>query len=222
MRPILGASTLLAAVLGLVAGRGAAHAQVVAPAAPLAKSGGFEKGLGLELLGLGPAEAFTRFGGAGGISVTTAVQVDLGARWALRIPLSLDLVFRDGEVGYGAIAFSPGAVYRWRSFADQRWIPYVGGGVRLAGEGVRRDFVGLPLVTTSALHIGEHHHHFGGGSDDPDVDGQAGLAPELWAGYEFHPSRWFAVIFSATYAWIRIDDESVHLLRQTIALRATL
>src|ERR1700704_2058870 len=93
-----------------------ARAQGV-PDAPLGKSGGLGKGLGLELFGLGPAESFTRFGGAGGVALHTAVQLDLGARWAFRIPLSIDLTFRGGEIAYGAIALTPGAVYRWRSFA---------------------------------------------------------------------------------------------------------
>jgi hypothetical protein len=196
------------------------HAQEV-PSAPLGRSGGFGKGLGLELAGLGPAESWTRFGGAGGITLHAAVQRDLGARWAFRVPLSIDLTFRGGEVAYGAIALTPGAVYRWRSFADQRWIPYVGGGARFASEGVRHDFVGRPLVVTSALHIDEHHS-FGGGADDPNVDSQVSVSPELWAGYEYHPIRWFAGIFGASYAWIRIDGENVHLVRETIALRVTL
>jgi hypothetical protein len=194
----------------------------VAPAIPVAKSGGLGKGIGLELVGLGPAESRTRFGGAAGISIHTAVQIDLGARWAFRLPLSADFAVRGGEVAYGALALTPGAVYRWRSSADQRWIPYVGGGARLAAEGVRRDFVGLPIVVTSALDLGDHHHHFSGGADDPNVDSQLSLSPELWAGYEYHPILWIAVIFGAAYTWIRADGENVHLLRETIALRATL
>jgi len=82
-----------------------AHAQA-APLSPLGKTGGLGKGLGLELVGLGPAEAWTRVGGAAGVSPNTAVQLDLGARWALRLPLSLDLTFRDGCVAYAAIAFT--------------------------------------------------------------------------------------------------------------------
>ena len=122
-----------------------AHAQA-APLSPLGKTGGLGKGLGLELVGLGPAEAWTRVGGAAGVSPNTAVQLDLGARWALRLPLSLDLTFRDGCVAYAAIAFTPGAVYRWRSYAAQRGFPTSGGGARLATGAVHHDFVRLPIV----------------------------------------------------------------------------
>jgi hypothetical protein len=213
------ASTFL--VIGLALGSRHVRAEV-ASAPPLAKSGGLGKGIGIELIGLGPAEAWTRFGGAGGVSLHSAFQLDLGARWAFRVPLSVDVVFRGGEVAYGALALTPGAVYRWRSSIKQRWIPYVGGGARLAADGVRHDFVGLPDVVTSALDLGEHHHHFSGGADDPNVDSQLSLSPELWAGYEYHPIRWLAVILGASYAFIRADGESLHLLRQTIAIRATL
>jgi len=221
MRSSVARSLFLVLPVAFMSSWRVAHAQAD-PLAPLGKSGGLGKGLGLELVGLGPAEAWTRFGGAAGVALHTAVQLDLGARWALRLPLSLDLTFRDGDIAYAAIAFTPGAVYRWRSYAAQRWIPYVGGGARLASEAVHHDFVGLPVVVQSALHIDEHHHHFGGDANDPNTDSQLSLSPELWAGYEYHPIRWCALIFGATYAWIRIDGESVHLVRETVAVRATL
>jgi hypothetical protein len=217
MRPATAATLLLVAL-----GSGRALGQSTPLATPLGESGRFGRGIGIELLGAGPCEAFTRFGAAGGMSLASAVQIDLGPRWAMRFPLSLDLAFRNGGVGYGSIAITPGLVYRWRSSAAQRWIPYLGGGARLASSGVHRDFVGLPQVVTSALHIDEHHHFSGGGgSSDPNIDAEGTISPEVWAGFELHSDRWLAVIFGAAYAWIWIDSESVHLLRETVAVRAT-
>ena len=196
-----------------------AHAET-APSPPLGLAGGFGKGVGIDLLGLGPAESWTRFGSAAGISLTTAVQFDLGSRWAMRFPVSLDLTVQGQNVAYGALAFTPGILYRWRWAPEQRWVPYVGGGVRLASNGVRRDFVGRPLLVASLLSFDEHHD-WGGGSD-PNIDAQFGLGPELWAGYELHLNRWIALNFGLAYAWIWIDGESVNLLRETGGIRFTL
>ena len=192
----------------------------------LTKSGRFQRGIGVELLGVGAAATWTRFGTGGGVALTTAMQLDLGTNWALRLPLSIDSTVRNADIAYVGLAFSPGLVHRWRTRDDQRWIPYAGAGLRLASSGVRRDFIGLPLVatTSSALSIGEHHHDgldFGH-HDDPNVDTHGSIAPELWAGAEWHVSRWVALIFGGTYAWIRFDGENVHLVRGTIAVRLTL
>ena len=80
----------------------------------LGKSGRFGAGIGIEPLGLGPAESWTRFGGAVGFAIVGAVQFDLGPRWAFRLPLSLDDTIRENDVAYGALALSPGLLYRWR------------------------------------------------------------------------------------------------------------
>jgi hypothetical protein len=199
--------------------------------ATLNSSGRFHRGIGIELLGVGPVGVWTRFGSGGGIAVTTAVQLDLGPRLALRLPISADSTLRHGDAAYVGLAFSPGLVYRWRSVDDQRWVPFVGAGLRLAASGVRRDFLGEPLVTTTTtitgplhLHDFDDHHDgiFGSHHDDPNVDTHGTIAPELWAGMEFHASRWVAMIMGATYAWMRFDSEHVHLLRGTLAFRATL
>ena len=202
-----------------------------AAAGTLNSSGRFHRGIGIELLGVGPVGVWTRFGSGGGVAVTTAVQLDLGPRLALRLPVSADSTLRHGDAAYVGLAFSPGLVYRWRSVDDQRWVPYAGAGLRLAASGVRRDFLGEPLVTSTTTITGPLHlhdlddHHgsiFGSHHDDPNVDTHGTVAPELWAGMEFHASRWVAMIMGATYAWMRFDSEHVHLLRGTIALRATL
>ena len=195
----------------------------------LGKSGRFHKGIGVELLGLGPVFVRTRFESGTGLAITTAMQIDLGTRWALRLPLAIEATVQsDGHEAYSGAAFSPGALYRWRDRDDQRWVPFLGAGLRLVAGGVRRDFLGEPLVTTSALHIGHHffgEHHIGdgdSGSVDPNVDDHSTAGPELWAGTELHVSRWVALIFSGTYAFMRMDGEDVHLLRATIAGRITL
>jgi hypothetical protein len=193
----------------------------------LPESGRFGSGVGLELLGLGATQGATRFGYAGGLSLYTAVQFDMGPQWAFRLPISLDFTARAGNAAYGALAFTPGMVHRWRSTVDQRWIPYVGLGVRLASQAVRRDFVGLPALPAASaplvanLDLGEHH--FGGGNaDDPNLEARLSIGPEVWVGYELHTNRWSAFNFGLTYAFSNVDGVIVHVVRETVGVRLTL
>jgi hypothetical protein len=174
---------------------------------------------------MGLAEAFTSRHTATGLYLVSAYQADLGPRWALRIPLSVDSTVRHGDAAYLALALSPGMVYRWRQEQDQRLVPYAGGGLRLASLGVRRDFVDQPLVENAALFIDGHHLDGPDGShhrDDPNVDLHGSLAPELWGGLEYHPSRWIAVIFGVTYSVTRVSDHTIHLVREGASFRVTL
>ena len=190
----------------------------------LPESGRFGCGIGIELLGLGATQSATRFGYAGGLSLYTAVQIDMGPQWAFRLPISLDFTERAGDVAYGALAFTPGMVHRWRYAVDQRWIPYVGLGVRLASQEVRRDFVGLPeLPTVTAALFDDHEHHFGGGgANDPNLEGHLSIGPEVWLGYELHTNRWTAWNFGLTYSFSNVDGIIVHVVRETVGIRFTL
>lgn len=202
-----------------------ATTETAPPSLSLGRSGRFGWGAGIEVLGLGLTEAWSGGRGATGLHLLTAAQIDLGPRWALRLPLSIDSTVRDaGEVGYVALAFSPGIVHRWRTASEQRWIPFAGAGLRLGAFGARRDFLGLPLVSTNALFI--EGHHFGDsdghGSHDPNVESHGSIGPELWAGVEFHPNRWIAWIFGATYTVAWASGTAIHVLREGVSFRLTL
>lgn len=207
--------------------------------APLPESGLFHAGFGVEPFGIGPVEAISKAGVAYGFSVGAALQFDLGPRFALRIPAVFDFTTRSGNTAFGQLALSPGALYRFRDSADQRWIPYVGAGLRLAAQGVHRDFVGEPLVTTttaplSTAGLGQtaslgarwktadlFDEHHSGHSHDPNLDAELGAGPELWAGLEYHATRLFALDLNATYAWVPTHGTSVHVFRETLLARFT-
>jgi hypothetical protein len=200
---------LLALILLL--GVGWAQAQ---PALP--KSGRFGAGLGVEALSLGPVEAVSAGGASAGLGMAVAVQVDLGARWALRVPVALDTTLGGGHGTFIDLTITPGLLYRWRHDVDQRWVPYAGAGLRLGAAGARRDLLGLPLVAAKLPVPHEHH------ADDPDFDTTGTIGPELWAGVEQHLNRWLALDWCLGYAWTRVDGVGVHLFRQTLGLRLTL
>ena len=207
------------AVALLLASAGLARAQLpaVVESGPLPKSGLFGAGFGLELLGIGPVEVIGPAGFASGVGLTVALQFDLGPRWALRLPATLDYAGRHGDSAFLDLAFSPGILHRWRSSADQRWVPYLGGGIRLASQGVRRDFVGEPLLMKLDIDIDEHH-----GGDDPNFETElAPVMPELWVGLEWHPNRWFAANLGLCYSWLRARGQNVQLVRQMLGGRFT-
>jgi hypothetical protein len=41
----------------------------------------------------------------------------------------------------------------------------------------------------------------------------------VWAGVEAHATSWFSLDLGATYAWIRVAGENVHLFRQFLGVR---
>lgn len=189
------------------------------PAGDLPRSGYFGAGFSLEPLALGPAQAFSGGGAAVGVSFQAAIQVDLGTRWALRLPLELG-VGGTGDATFAELGFTPGVLYRWRDDADQRWVPYLGGGLKLGAAGAGRDLLGLPLVTVQALDIDIDHHH--GGESDPNLESRVGAFPELWAGVEWHPNRWFSLNLGGAYTYVRVAGTNVHLLHERVGLRFSL
>jgi hypothetical protein len=187
----------------------------------LPRSGRFGAGVGVQPLAIGLAEAISDGGGDLGLALTTAVQIDLGARWALRLPVAMDFTYGGGNGTFVDLTFTPGLLYRWRHDPDQRWVPYLGAGLRLGAVGARRDLLGLPLVATTLAH--EHHggHHFFGHHDDPDFDATLTAGPELWAGFDQHLNRWCALDWSFAYGWMHVDGVGIHRFRQTVGLRLT-
>jgi hypothetical protein len=184
---------------------------------PLGKAGAFGKGIHIELLSVGAAQVVSAGGAEGGIGLATAVQFDLGPRWAFRLPIALDVTLAKKPGGFADLSITPGLLHRWRSVADQRWVPYAGGGVKLGSFGAGHELLDLPIVVTSALEIGDHH--VGGGSHDPNFEVRLRAAPEVWGGVEYHTSSWFCLNLGATYSWIRLASANVHLIREMVGIR---
>ena len=156
-----------------------------------------------------------------GAGVALIPQFDLGPRWAFRIPISVDATFGSSPGGYAGISLTPGLVYRWRRRQDQAWIPYAGGGLKLGTFGAGHALLGLPPIPVAGIFIGHHHLDLDGGghADDPNFEVGLRVAPEVWAGLEGHPSSWLSVDLGASYAWLRLAGENVHLVRELIGLR---
>jgi hypothetical protein len=186
--------------------------------APLGEAGAFARGINVEILGLGPVQAIGPGGEENGIGLAVAVQLDAGPRWAFRLPLSLDVTDAISPGGFADLSITPGLLHRWRTRSDQRWIPYAGGGIKLGSFEAGHSLLDLPLVTTSAL-FGDHHSFGGGHPHDPNRELRLRAAPEVWGGLEYHTSSWFSLNLTATYAWIRIAGENVHLFRELLAFR---
>jgi hypothetical protein len=185
----------------------------------LPRSGYFGAGFNLEPLSIGPMEAISGGGVAGGVIFQAAIQLDLGPRWALRFPLELG-VGGAGDSSFAEAGFTPGVLYRWRDDADQRWVPYFGGGIKLGVVGAGRELIGAPLVNSvQALDI---HFHDGHSSSNPNVETNVGAFPELWAGIEWHPTRWFSLNLGGAYTYTRVLGTNVHLLHQRVGMRFSL
>jgi hypothetical protein len=185
--------------------------------AHLPKSGGLGKGRGVELLGLGPIEVASRHGFATGLGLRAAFQLDLGARWALRFPVSLmfsehDVAGNCHDEAFEALAVSPGVVYRARHSTFQEIVWYTGAGLRVAEQLTRHDFAGKPLN-------GFHMDLCGKSSNN--VFDDVAFGPELWGGFEWHPglSRWFAFDVHAGYALTGQQGVAIHLFWQMVGLR---
>ncbi len=189
------------------------------PTGGVPRAGYFGAGINLEPLALGPVQAFSGGGAAIGVSFQTALQVDVGPRWAFRLPLELG-GGGSGNSTFAELGLTPGLLHRWRDDADQEWVPYLGGGFKLGVAVANRELLGLPLIT-QALDIHLHHHH-SGSSSDPNNEGRLGGFPEVWAGVEWHPSRWFALNLGGAYTYVRLAGTNVHLLHERVGLRFSL
>lgn len=192
----------------------------LAAAASLGKAGAFGKGINLEAA-LVAVQALGPGGAEAGAGLAVIPQFDLGPRWAFRVPITVDATFASSPGGFADISLTPGLVHRWRTHQDQTWIPYLGGGLKLGSFGAGHALLGLPSVAVAGVFIGHHHLDLDGGNhaDDPDFEVGLRVAPELWAGLEVHPCSWFSVDLGATYAWVRLSGENLHLLREVVGLR---
>jgi hypothetical protein len=101
-----------------------------ATAQELPKEGLFAKGIGVMPLSLGPTQVHSKAGHASGLRLSAGAQLDLGPRWALRLPLVLAAADGDNG-GYAELDVSPGVLYRFRYRVDQTFVPYLGAGAKL-------------------------------------------------------------------------------------------
>lgn len=175
----------------------------------LPPTGVFEKGLGLNLLQLGPLEVISAGDAAYGVALGLGVEIDLGPRTALRIPLEINYAGSSNTDGNGVeqstvfayVGLSPGIVYRFRSERDQRWTAYLGGALKLGGFMFGRQLLGVapnpPPATMQEFT-------------------RAGAAPDLMAGFLFTPFRWLTWRIALDYTYIFVAHTGVHTLSETI------
>ena len=201
----------------------------VASPAPLPKGGRFEKGLSLELPELGSLQALGPGGAAVGVAMGFAFQFDLGAHFAIRVPLQVDLApFGALTRSFAALAVAPAFVYRLRADPLQHWVPYLGAGTKLGSFVAGRGLLGHPLLGTTSSPLEASgsalfdDHHTSSGEPDPDLEGKLGAGLDVLAGVEWHPSLWFALNLAVSYDYLRIFGADVHTLRETVGARLTL
>jgi hypothetical protein len=175
----------------------------------LPRTGILERGIGLNLLQLGPMEVISSGDSAYGVALGLGVEIDLTPRTALRIPLEINYAGSSNEDGsfvehstvFAYVGLTPGITYRFRSERDQRWTAYVGGAVKLGGFMFGRQLLGVapnpPPATMQEFT-------------------RAGAAPELTAGFLFTPFRWLTWRINIDYTYIYVAHTSVHALAETI------
>jgi len=181
---------------------------------PLRKAGLFRQGITIELLALGGMQAITPHGTASGADAGIAFQWDLGPRWALRVPIEFGVGGLTSGEGYGELLAIPGVVYRFRNHDDQRWVPYLGGGMRFGSVGIGKSLVGQPLVVACCHDWGDSDGH-----PDPNTDTELVWGTELWAGVEWNRARWFSLQLAGALGYERILATSVVVLRETLGFR---
>jgi hypothetical protein len=207
-------AVLAAALVSLLSRHAAAQAE-------LAKEGRFAAGIGVFPIALGPIQVFAAGGHAFGLRFGAGAQIDLGPRWALRVPLVIAGASGGSLGDYAEIALVPSVIYRFRARADERFTPYVGAGVKLGGFGAERPLLGKPVVATVSQALGdgvfEEHHH----TDDPNFDSAVAIGGEVLLGGSWHASRLLSLDFELTGDFVPVDGVLVAVVAETAALRFT-
>jgi len=215
----------VAVAVGIV-GATAAVAPTRAGAEPqLPRAGGLGRGLTFDPFEIGATQAFGPGGTAYGVRAAVGFQLDIDARWAFRMPIVFGGAISGDHAGYGELDVVPGVVYRFRDDADQPWVPYVGGGMKIGAWGAHLAMLDRPLVeppAAAALLDWDWDEHHGDGDGDPNIVTSAGAGVELWAGAEWRPNRWFALTPELTYSRVRVDGVSVQALSESVTIRFTL
>jgi hypothetical protein len=178
-------------------------------AAPLPPTGVFARGLGINLLQLGPLQVISSGDSAYGVALAAGVEIDLGPRTALRVPLEINYAGSSSENAAGVeqstvfvfAGLSPGVVYRFRYERDQRWTAYLGGTVKLGAFMFGRRLLGVaqnpPPATMQEFT-------------------RSGVAPEVTGGVLFTPLSWLSWRIAVDYTYIFVAHTSVHTLAETV------
>jgi hypothetical protein len=194
-----------------------------AAADELPESGGLAAGINVDPAELGIVEAFSSGGGAVGLRASVGLQIDLGPRWALRVPVVVSSAVGSGDAGFAEIDLVPGVVYRFRNFQDQRWITYLGGGLKLGAWGADREFLGQPPIAVAVARDLDDIDFDGGHSgSDANFETTVGLGLEAWAGAEWRPNRWFAFTFECTAAGVAVNGATTVAVSESIGLRLSI
>jgi hypothetical protein len=187
----------------------------------LPKEGLFASGIGVIPVSLGPIQAFSKGGHALGLRLAAGAQIDLGPRWAVRVPVVIAGASGGSLSDYVEIDVVPGVLYRFRDRVNEGFTPYVGAGVKLGGFGADRPLLGKPVVAVlrpavSRNDLFDEHHH-----SDPNFDAAASIGAELWAGGSWHASRLLSLDFDLTGAFVPVDGALIAVVAETAALRFT-
>jgi len=194
---------------------------------PLRRSGLLGLGVALQPVNFGAIEAISGGETAAGFQLMAALQIDLGKRLALRLPVDMVAGGSDDHT-FASLGFTPGLLYRFRTHNGQGFVPYLGGGFKLAGASAGVGLLGIPGTSTMAL---SRAHLSGfdlddfddddgdGGDPDPDVRTRLGAFPEVWAGFEWNLAKLFAFDFGLSYTYYRMDHQGVHQLAERIGAR---
>jgi hypothetical protein len=180
----------------------------------------FGGGFSIDLLDVGSVQALSSHGHAVGLDVGVGLQLERG-RWALRLPIEFGAGGFGHGAGYAELAIIPGALYHVDRGPEHRWVPYLGGGLRFGAVDIGRTLVGLPLGTQFAAccHDWDWGDGDGGGGDpDTESDGVA-ASPELWAGFDWNPRRWFSLHIAGALAYERVLATDVIVARETMGMR---
>jgi len=181
-------------------------AMQTAPAAPapLGRAGLFEAGINLDLIEIGPMQAFGSGGSASGIVLALGPEIDLGPRAALRIPLRLGFAGDpESPTSFLELVLAPAYIYRFRHDRHQHWVPFAGGSLNLGAFQFGRQLLGLapspPGISQTFVKVG--------------------IAPEALGGILYSPATFFAVRFGASYTLLLVAKTSAHVLTETVDVR---
>ena len=182
----------------------------VAATTPPRRAGLFHRGINIDLLELGSVQAFGAGGSATGIALGHGAELDLGSRFALRLPLRIAAApgstTIQGDSGAGAFVaavLAPGIVYRFRETERQRFIPFVTAAIDLGAYSFGRHLLGLEPAPE------DHGQDFA----------RSGPAPSAGVGLLYSPVSVFALRLAVDYTYLFVAHSSLHLLSETVGIR---
>jgi hypothetical protein len=127
-----------------------------------------------------------------------------------------------GDDSFGHLALSPALLYRFLDDTDQRWVPYVGLGLRLGVMVAGRHLLGRPVTGVPTADTCSRRNR--SATSTPVEDCAFTISPEPMVGIEWHTSRLFSLDFAATYSFSHVTSSEglvswVHLLQLYVGPR---